>query len=84
MNRPGPQIGPRERLRLAALIRAEYERNPLATIDEVRAATGASTNVVQALRKRLVSEGKLASVHLGRDEFEKARAADPQAEAGHA
>jgi hypothetical protein len=60
MSIPGPQLGPRERLRLAALIRAAYAANPLATIDEVRAATGASWNVVALTRRKLVAEGKVA------------------------
>lgn len=60
MSLPGPQLGPRERLRLARLIRAEYERNPLATIDEVRVVTGASWNTVALTRRKLVGEGKVA------------------------
>jgi hypothetical protein len=60
LSRPGPQLGPRERLRLAALIRAAYEADPCATIDDVRVATGASTNVVMLTRRRLVAEGKVA------------------------
>ena len=56
---PGHCIGPAERRRLAALIRAAYAENPARTVLDVAKLTGASPHVTAQVRRLLVREGKL-------------------------
>lgn len=56
---PGHHIGPAERRRLAALIRAAYAENPALTVLDVAKLTGASAHVTAQIRRLLVREGKL-------------------------
>lgn len=49
---PANRMGPAQRIKLAAAIRARLEANPNATLGELAAATGASNNLVVQVRQR--------------------------------